>query len=256
MITIPVIVGTDNSRLALGYRGETNAKEVVFDISWLIDTYGAGTAILMAKRSMDSSPYPVGDWVQSGNTLTWTITNVDTSYIGQGSVELFWYVNNTLAKTMVYKTWVDPDIGASVGTTPDPYETWVDELTELGAEILENIDTAVDAKDDAIAAKNDAIQAKDDAVAAKDLAVSAKNDAVSAKNDAVSAKTAAVNAKNDAVSAKNDAVSAKNDAVSAKNDAVDAKVAAEAARDRAEAAAALLNSSIIIGNDGNFYIND
>ena len=134
MNIVNVTVGSNESRLTLGIAGENLATQIVFDISALITTYGQGTAIMLAKRSQDTDPYPCSNVEQSGNTLTWTITNIDTACIGHGRAELFWYVDNALAKTIVYRTFTAPDIGTNT-EAPDPYDSWIESLTELAAQI-------------------------------------------------------------------------------------------------------------------------
>lgn len=137
MRTIKIPVGVGNAGdIDLGRRGETGVTSVVFDVSQLIKTYGAGTAVLLARRPGDTSAYPVPA-VQSGNTVTWTVSDTDTSNDGRGTAELFWYVGAALAKSVVFSTSVYKDIGVPVGETPDPYETWLDTLTELAAETQE-----------------------------------------------------------------------------------------------------------------------
>lgn len=128
------------NRISIGRRGETEATQVVFDISSLISTYGDGIAALMAKRPTDTTAYPV-TVVQDGNTVTWTVTDTDTSYKGNGECELFWYVGDTLAKSVVFSTVIGRDIGDTTGEAPDPYETWLDTLVSAGAEVSEAINT-------------------------------------------------------------------------------------------------------------------
>ena len=272
MVTINVTVGQNVKVIPLGRRGENEATQVAFDIASLIADYGEGRAELLAKRACDIAPYPIVV-TQEGNKVTWTVSNIDTNYTGAGEVELFWYVGDTLAKSIVYKTFVLSDIvGASAA--PDPYENWLETLTAIAAQVQDDAEDAADSKDaaalsasdasgsaaDALESKNAASQSASDASGYANAALGYRNDAQQAKTDAVNAKDAAVSAKNDAVSAKSDAVAAKNTAVQAKDDAVLAKGAAQEAQRLAENAAtqaqSILTSTIIIGSDGKFYIND
>lgn len=134
MRTIKIPVGVGNAGdINIGRRGENGVTAVVFDVSQMVKTYGAGTAVLMARRPGDTSAYPVPA-VQSGDTVTWTVSDTDTSNDGRGTAELFWYIGSNLAKSVVFSTSVYKDIGVPVGEAPDPYETWLDTLTELAAE--------------------------------------------------------------------------------------------------------------------------
>ena len=150
MITQTVTVTEkDSKNIIIGRRGTYDTEQIVFDLSYLVESYGDGTAVLMAKRAQDSVAYPVSGIVQDGSTLTWTVSATDTSYKGHGECELFWYVGNALAKSMIYTVVVLRDIGDTAETAPEPYETWVDTLTALGAETLINAQNAESAKDQA-----------------------------------------------------------------------------------------------------------
>lgn len=127
-------------RVSLGRRGENEAARIVFDVSALAERHGAGTCVLLVKRPGEAAAYPAAV-EQSGSTVSWTVSETDTSYVGQGECELFWYVGGALAKSVVYKTNVEKDIGAASETPPDPYETWLDTLTEAAAEVTEAIGT-------------------------------------------------------------------------------------------------------------------
>ena len=143
MITIPITInaGRPCERIALGRRGENEATQIVFDVSWLIDTFGAGTAQLAVIRPEEEDPYPaVVEQDDDARTVTWTLTNADTANAGRGECELFWYVGDTLAKSIVYRTEVMRDIGDVGEDVPEPYETWVEEVLAAGAQAQENAD--------------------------------------------------------------------------------------------------------------------
>lgn len=141
MRTISVKVFSAFSRIPIGRRGENDATQVVFDISQLIATYGEGVAQLAAKRPSDSVPYPVSV-TQDGNTVTWLVTNADTQAAGNGECELFWYVGDVLAKSVVWTTLVTGDIGDVGETPPDPYITWFEMLMQLAADVKDDADSA------------------------------------------------------------------------------------------------------------------
>ena len=160
MITQTVTVTEkDSKNIIIGRRGTYDTEQIVFDLSYLVESYGDGTAVLMAKRAQDSVAYPVSGIVQDGSTLTWTVSATDTSYKGHGECELFWYVGNALAKSMIYTVVVLRDIGDTAETAPEPYETWVNTLTALGAETLINAQNAESAKDQAVTAQQKAEEA-------------------------------------------------------------------------------------------------
>lgn len=92
----------------LGRQGENAVSQVVFDVSSLITDYGAGTGTVVVQRPGETSTYQHDDTVQSGSTVTWTISSADTELAGTGQVQLFWIVNNAIAKTITYQTYTEP----------------------------------------------------------------------------------------------------------------------------------------------------
>jgi len=122
------------ARIMIGRRGENEATQVVFDCASFAEMYGDGTAVLLAKRPQDTSAYPV-TVTQDGSTATWTVSDADTAYRGTGVCELFWYVADVLAKSVVYKTIIDKDIGEASSEPPEPWQSWVDEVLAAAASI-------------------------------------------------------------------------------------------------------------------------
>ena len=158
MKTINITVGQSVYGIPIGRRGENEATQVVFDISALVALYGSGTVVLLAKRPTDTSAYPV-TVEQDGSTVTWTVSDTDTAYRGSGKCELFYYVGETLAKSVVYRTAIGRDIGETTEEPPDAYQTWVEQLTALGAETSQNATDAAQSASDAAASAELAEQA-------------------------------------------------------------------------------------------------
>ena len=131
-ITVTVKEAADWTLIGIGRRGEDNATEVVFDISALQDKFGSGTVLLMVRRHNDTNAYPAVI-TQEGQMVHWVITSVETAKVGVGYCELWYYVDDVLAKTIVYKIRVVNDLVNIEAETPDPYETWLDRIAEMGA---------------------------------------------------------------------------------------------------------------------------
>lgn len=149
--------------ITIGRRASHGTERVVFDLSYLIKTYGEGVAELLVKRPVDSSAYPAIT-SQQDNTLTWIVSDVDTAYKGAGECEIFWYVDDGLAKSIIYPLTIMRDIGETTEDVPAGYQNWVDHLTELGAETLEN---AQEAAESASEAKESEINAEESEINAK-----------------------------------------------------------------------------------------
>ena len=165
--------------IVIGRRGTYNTQEIMFDIGYLIDAYGAGTAVLAIKRSQDSSAYPTVV-TQEDTTLTWTVSETDTYYVGAGECQLMWYVDGGLAKTIIYHLVVMRDILSTSEEAPDAYQEWVDNLTALGTETLKNAQNAAQSASNAESAKDDAVTAKEAAENAQEAAGEAQQAAETA----------------------------------------------------------------------------
>lgn len=113
--------------IPLGHRGENEARQIIFDLTDYISTYGPGTARLLHQRDGDPAPYIVPA-VQSGNTLTWTVTDEDTAVPGTGSAELQWTVNNALAKSDIWRTKTTVALDDGATAPPTGAEGWYQQL--------------------------------------------------------------------------------------------------------------------------------
>ena len=91
--------------------GADATEAVVFDLTWLKVTFGAGTAELVYKRARDKAPAKV-EAVQSGTTLTWTISADDVAYNGPGKAAIRWTVDEALAKIIEFPV----HVGQAEGT--------------------------------------------------------------------------------------------------------------------------------------------
>lgn len=158
MNTINVKVGTGTDSINLGRRGENEATQVVFDVSYLISAYGAGNPVLLAKRAKDSTAYPVSATSEE-DSVTWLVNSADTAYKGSGECELFWYVGDVLAKTVVWSTWVSDDIGEE-GEAPEPQQGWVTQMLEQMQTIADSAQASADsASESALSAQASAAEA-------------------------------------------------------------------------------------------------
>lgn len=137
------IYANNFTTLALGRQGENLARQVVFDIRDLESLYGSGTVEVIYQRPGDELPYPVA--VQrEGTTFTWNVTATDTEMPGNyGECELRYYVGETLAKSKIWRTWVEPAMDTPSETEPpEPEQGWVDQIISVGAAAQASADAA------------------------------------------------------------------------------------------------------------------
>ena len=138
--------------LAIGRRGENDARRVVFDLAAWRRDYGEGTVQLLHQRAGDESPYPCALTVE-GDTAYWLIRAADVSKAGWGSAQLHYYVGDTLAKSAIWRT-VTADALSDPSEPPeDPARAWFTAIREQ----IGNLDElTTEAKDNLVAAINEA----------------------------------------------------------------------------------------------------
>lgn len=217
--------------LMIGRRGENAVTQVVFDYSSWEALFGTGVIDLYVKRSGDAAAYPVVLNTDTPGTAIWTITNVDTNVIGKGKAELTYTINEQLAKSYVMSFEVLEDIGQPTSDPPDPYESWLETLGELGAITEANAQAAERAQEAAETAQEKAETAQGKAEDAQTAAETAQEKAEAAQTAAETAQGKAEDAQTAAETAQGKAEDAEDAAVEAQGKAEDAQAAAEAARD-------------------------
>lgn len=231
MLTQTVTINQNsNPNIIIGRRSTYETQQVIFDVSWLIKTYGEGTAELLIKRPKDASAYPVIA-VLDGNALTWTVSETDTQDKGHGECEIYWYVNGGLAKSCICGITILRDIGDTTETAPDPYETWVETLSRLGAETLTNAQAAEQSA-------NDAAQSASEADNSAAAALESEENALNSENAAKASEQAAAASEQGAEQSATEAAQSASSAESSANDAQESADNASASADRAEQAAA------------------
>lgn len=155
-----IIINVDTDRgnlIELGRRGEYGVREIWFDLTYLIDSYGEGTATLSYVRPTENTPYIVNA-SQEDNRLAWNVDGTDTAFDGIGKCEIRWSVEGNLAKTIIYRTMVKQSL---TGERPDSgEEDWYDKMIDYID------DKVVDSQEYAQAAAQSASDASDSATAA------------------------------------------------------------------------------------------
>ncbi len=138
--------------LAIGRRGENEARRVVFELSAWRKHYGEGTVQLLHQRAGDESPYPCALTVE-GDTAYWLIRAADVDKPGWGEAQLHYYVGDTLAKSAIWRTVTAEALGDPSEPPEDPARAWFAAIREQIGN-LDELTTA--AKDNLVAAINEA----------------------------------------------------------------------------------------------------
>lgn len=150
-------------RLRIGRFAENEAVKIQFDFSGWQETYGEASVSLIAKRCGDSYPYPIVITSEE-NIATWIVSNTDTSKCGIGYAELG-YSNQSgmLAKSALLMIEVVKTL-SDAGDPPDPYDSWIDDMTDLFNEYKAYMDEAVEQADEAIEQAQEALEQAQEAV--------------------------------------------------------------------------------------------
>lgn len=171
-----VIYPDRNGTVNLGRCGEKEATEVRFAVSYFYKNFGEdGYFALIHQRQGDTSPYPVAVTVEDGY-VRWRVHNADVAKEGDGECELQYYLGETLAKSVIYKTKTARALDGA-GDPPEPWESWIEDVEGYARDASE---AAESAQQSAQSAEQFADTARGHAVTAgryKDQAISAAEDA-------------------------------------------------------------------------------
>ena len=136
MTTLKFIIGAlPSAIIPVGIREENDVSAVEVDFSAWAEEFGAGVMQLLVKRSGDTSAYPVV-LTQTGTAATWTLSSTDLAKTGELLAEYVYTVSGQVKKSCVLRFFVVPDIGTP-GSAPDPYQSWLSQLTALAAQTEE-----------------------------------------------------------------------------------------------------------------------
>ena len=159
------VVVRNATPIPLGKQGENNAVRVVWPeiAEKYTKLYGDGRFELVVVQKGQAYPAVVN---VDGPDLIWNVLAADVATVGAGSLELIYYVGDTIAKSQTWETFVEVSKSAE-GTTepPDPAKNWVDVV----------IKNASDAKQSATESAESAKQAVESSVNAKEYAEKAEN---------------------------------------------------------------------------------
>lgn len=131
--------------IVLGNKGENNVNKVLFPVRGWKELYGEGTFGLIHQRPNDNDPYPCSVTL-NGYFVEWIIGAADVDQIGVGRCELRYMVGGTRVKSVVYDTIIRDSLGSNSIEPPDPWESWIDDLEQLAADIEATTETAFNTK--------------------------------------------------------------------------------------------------------------
>ena len=112
--------------LQVGYQGENEVTDVLFDISSWITEFGEGVAQLRVKRpgNSEEESYVLSLTITDGKAV-WTVSETDTANKGNGKVQLSYMVGNILKKAVIYPYKVGKSI-VGADNPVDPFDSWIE----------------------------------------------------------------------------------------------------------------------------------
>ena len=126
------VVVRNGTRILLGKQGENNAVRVVWPeiAKKYTKLYGDGRFELVVVQKGQAYPAVVN---VDGPDLIWNVLTADVATVGAGSLELIYYVGDTIAKSQTWETFVEVSKSAE-GTAepPEPAKNWVDKVLKAG----------------------------------------------------------------------------------------------------------------------------
>lgn len=112
--------------LQVGYQGENEVTDVLFDISSWITEFGEGVAQLRVKRpgNSEDESYFLSLIITDGKAV-WTVSETDTANKGNGKVQLSYMVGNIVKKAVIYPYKVGKSI-VGADNPVDPFDSWIE----------------------------------------------------------------------------------------------------------------------------------
>lgn len=112
--------------LQVGYQGENEVTDVLFDISSWITEFGEGVAQLRVKRpgNSEDESYVLSLIITDGKAV-WTVSETDTANKGNGKVQLSYMVGNIVKKAVIYPYKVGKSI-VGADSPADPFDSWIE----------------------------------------------------------------------------------------------------------------------------------
>ena len=128
------VVVRNGAHIPLGKQGENKAVRVVWPgiVEQYAKLYGDGRFELVVVQKGQAYPAVVS---VAGADLVWDVLAADVATMGAGSLELIYYVGDTIAKSQTWETFVVASKSAE-GTTepPEPAKNWVDTVLKSSSD--------------------------------------------------------------------------------------------------------------------------
>ena len=171
------VVVRNGTRIPLGKQGENKAVRVVWPeiAEKYTKLYGDGRFELVVVQKGQAYPAVVN---VDGPDLIWNVLAADVATVGAGSLELIYYVGDTIAKSQTWETFVEVSKSAEGMTEPpEPAKNWVDVVIKSSSDAkqaaTESAESAKQAAESSTNAAESANEAQKSREAIENMEVSA-----------------------------------------------------------------------------------
>ena len=134
------LVDLDKVRINLGFQGENEHTQILFDCKKAFEEY-PGAVQSLAVVSPHGEKYPAVT-TREGNYVSWLVSDVDTAYHGDGMLQLSFIQGEVVKKTYRARTHIHESINAD-GNPPSGVENWIETANQTLAEIPQSIQDAL-----------------------------------------------------------------------------------------------------------------
>ena len=138
----------------LGYKGETNATQIIFDIP---DDWQDGVVQLYFLRMSDTDAYvPTGFYIENGIAY-WNVSSEDISVVGNGLAQYCSISNGRITKTRAFKTITEKSADDTGIIVPAPQKNVLDASLEAASTFAAQAQTAANKAENAAQSAQGAI---------------------------------------------------------------------------------------------------
>ena len=231
-----------------GRLGEKEHTRIRFPISEYLSMYPDAHFTLLNHLPGEDAAYPVATTERDDKYLYWTVTDTDLTKTGDGRCELIVLQGEVVAKSVIYKTHVDPALDDS-GDPPDPWDSWMERFAGIAADAETSAGHSADSATAAATAQHKSELAQAAAEAAQSASERAQEAAEAAQSNAETAQDNAETAQYKAEAAQGLAEAARDAAAGSAGEALISQTAAELSKSSA-AALALVSEGYATGEQG------
>ena len=124
-----------NKRNIIGYVGENEVVRVIFNVKEWEDKFGLADSFVLTVQTSENYPVPI---TYNDGKVYWVVENDTLAQKGYGAVQLTMLKDEQVKKSAIAEIVIKNSLETGA-TPPEPYESWVEDMTERLATVLKGI---------------------------------------------------------------------------------------------------------------------